>query len=414
LAFYGILVPWSQLAFVFLPAALVGGLIGERQNRLTKIITMNSLRPAFSESSAKILARVVAAKEDENMTRERIVTLVNIDVVGFAKTIENTLPEESTRQISSFLEIIFDLVHKHGGFVSDYSPDHILAVFGHGLGAKRAKTERNHVRVALQCATEIQAKSVELMHVLGTGVSSPFPVRIAINSSMVRLGLVQIGEKVEFKTIGVGVALARQLSSHCEPFRILLSSSSAEILKVDAGEPMASLGLARSIGTDSSPELLTVFELDPFADDRELLDKATDIYRSYNNIKREDNRFAFPRGAEPLLRSHLGNFEVLDFSLTGMRLKSATYLSAGSVFQAWPAEFDAASPEFKMNLTVHWGAPDKASPTGREKFFLGVRYSGHSPEELAAMVAYFHKQLALCNDGVGELPRAETEEDWAS
>ncbi len=415
LVLHGTLLNWSQIAFVFLPAALVGGWIGMRHDWLTRTLLTQSLRPSFPEKDAQRLASVLSDADDGSFTRERLVTLVEVDVVGFAKTIENTIPEESTRQIGDFLNALFGIIHSHGGFVSDYSPDRVLAVFGHGLGMKKRQEDKNHVKAALACAKALQIKSVDMMHELGTGVTSPFPVRVAINSSLVRLGLVHIGDRLEFKTIGTGVALARQLAGHCEPFRILMSASSADLLNLGGEDVLQKEGFERCMGAADSPDLQTVFELDPFSQDAELLNKATELFRSYNHIKREDNRFAFPRGGEPMIRTNIGQFDVLDFSITGLRLRSSTFLTSGSVFQAWPAAFDMTNASFKMNLTVHWGAPDKASPSGRQRYFLGVRYSGHTPEELAAMLDYFHRILAESSEGVGlaEAPISEID-DWAS
>jgi class 3 adenylate cyclase len=409
------LLPWSQIAFVYLPATLIGGMIGIRQDTIARILMRERFHPAFPRDTADKISESIDPSDEDSATKERLVTLVDIDVVGFSTTVENTLPEDSTRQISDFLNAIFSVIHEHNGFVSDHSPERLLAVFGHGIGDKRKlKGQGNHVRSALLCATAVQKKSVELMHAYGAGVMSPFPVRIAINSSMVRLGLVQIGDKVEFKTIGAGVALARQLSAHCEPFRILLSSSSAELLKVEEGDNFESLGLERSAGLGGSPDLTTVFELDPFADDRETLNHATEIFRSFNKIKREDNRFGFPLGAEPIMRSSMGPFEILDFSQTGLRLRSRTFLTSGSSFQIWPAEFDDLESTLRMSLTVHWGAPDEASPAGRERFILGVRYTGHSQDQLSTFVAYFHKKLALSQEGFGQEKHSGDEDEEAS
>jgi class 3 adenylate cyclase len=412
LAVENLLIPWAPIAFVLLPASLAGSFIGARFLATTNGLVKANLSPAFSHDDATQIAQDF---ESEGFTtRECLATLLDLNVVGFSTTVENTLPQETTHLLNSFLNPLIEIVHSHGGFLSELSPDRMVAVFGHGI--TRRDASRDQVTKALQCACEIQKKSVELIHAYGAGVMPPFPVRCGINSSMIRIGALEIAGKFDLKAVGAGVEVARKLAVDCQPFRILLSTSSVEILQSETESKLQRWALENFTRVDDSRCNGEAFEVDPFEEDREGLAAATDLYRSYNQIKREDNRFAFPRGAAPILNGSVEgeSFDLLDFSLTGLRLRSSRYLKIGATLEMTPAEFSEGSSPLLLMAAVHWAAPEVSLPSGRESYILGVRFINMTTQQLETVAHYLHGKLAAARKGVVVPVTAIEENDWAS
>lgn len=411
LALDNLLLPWAPIAFVLLPASLAGSIVGARFFATANGVVRSNLVPAFSSDDARKIAKDF--ETEDFTTRECLATVLDLNVVGFSTTIENTLPQETTHLLSSFLNSLIEIVHARKGFLSELTPDRMVAVFGHGLN--RHDSVRDHVTLAIQCACEIQKKSVELMHAYGAGVMPPFPVRCAINSSMIRLGAIEIAGKYDLKAVGAGLEVARKLAADCQPFRILLSTSSAEVLKSEAESKIQRWALENLTRVDDSRCKGEAYEVDPFEDDRDGLAAATDLYRSYNQIKREDNRFAFPRGAAPILNGSQDgeSYDLLDFSLTGLRLRSSRYLKIGAAVELIPAEFIEGASPLLLHAVVHWAAPEVSLPSGRESYILGVRFINMTPAQLETVSGYFHSKLAAALKGM-DAPVSQTEIDWVS
>jgi class 3 adenylate cyclase len=412
LAIENLLIPWAPIAFVLLPASLAGCFIGARFFATATGLVKANLVPAFSHDEA---AQIAQDFESEDFTtRECLATLLDLNVVGFSTTVENTLPQETTHLLNSFLNPLIEIVHSHGGFLSELSPDRMIAVFGHGI--TRSDTSRDHVTRALQSACEIQKKSVELIHAYGAGVMPPFPVRCGINSSMIRVGALEIAGKFDLKAVGAGVEVARKLAADCQPFRILLSTSSVEILQSESESKIQRWAIDSLTRVDDSRCNGEAYEVDPFEEDREGLAAATDLYRSYNQIKREDNRFAFPRGAAPILNGSVegDSYDLLDFSLSGLRLRSSRYLKIGATIEMTPAEFSEGASPLRLLATVHWAAPEVSLPSGRESYILGVRFINMTTPQLENVAHYFHGKLAAARKGVDVPASVNEESDWAS
>ncbi len=391
-----VILPWTEMAFVFLPACLLGGFYRLFRERQQEELLHSQFSVALTEHQIPEFAALYAEAPEESL--ECCVTLMDIDVIGFSKTIENTPPADTVRQITELLSDMIRIVHQHGGIVSEVSADGLLVAFGDELvrsedsyaESNLALLHQGHVTSALMCAREIQVHSVGRIHDFNSNALPPFPVRIALNTCTARLAVLNLFGRLETQIIGAGVDLVKQLAARCEPFLILASESSLEVLKTEAGHSLENWSTPRSVQFEDSNEWLASYEFNPFNEDPQQLRHATEIFRSYNQIKREDNRFAFKKGRECSLQSDEGAFDVLDFSQTGLRLRSTHYIANGATFKLWPAEFPESEAPFRAAVTVQWGGPSTQDP---DQFIIGVRYSSLAKAESQRILHYFHQRL---------------------
>lgn len=400
---FDLVMPWLDVTFVLIPSAVIAGFRGWHRQGLARAELSAFFRHTVrADTQVSLLERAPAGDGEE--AYERVVTLMDVDVVGFAKTIENSAPDETGPQLSQILTELIAIVHRYNGFVSEVSPDGLLVAFGHGFNPSGAaspagKQGLNHAADALLCARELQLYSVSRIHSYTSTALPPFPVRISLCSCTVRFVFLEIMGSLQARIVGAGVDTARQLAAHCEPFRILASTSTMEILTASESQKPKKWSTPRHVKFSDSRDWFAAFEFNPFDHDPELLKQAHEIYRSYNKIKREDTRLAFPRGAEPGLASEVGAFEVLDFSETGLRLRAKNYFSSGTMFKLWPAEQDESSAAFRAGVIVQWGAP---SARAKDQFILGVRYSALTETEREQILHHFHMRLEQATRANGQ------------
>ena len=141
-----------------------------------------------------------------------------IDMVGFSMSSEDLTPRLALARLSSNITYLKEKIYQHGGEVNKTLGDGLLAYFGYPVTGNN----RNHAEDALKCAIEIQQdclkRCVEKENNMFT-----YPLRIGINTDLVYIGV--IGDESDISLVGSAVIFASRLESSCEPFRIMLGST---------------------------------------------------------------------------------------------------------------------------------------------------------------------------------------------
>ena len=94
--------------------------------------------------------------------RERVVSVMFIDVVGFSLMIERELPRIAFDSLKRVLNEMTDIVHQYDGIVNKNLGDGLLCFFGYSI--ENDTVSFDHADKAVACALEIQRKNIE--HIL--------------------------------------------------------------------------------------------------------------------------------------------------------------------------------------------------------------------------------------------------------
>jgi adenylate cyclase len=152
------------------------------------------------------------------------VTVLFADVVG-SMHIAAAVGSERLREImAALLDVSGAVVNRYGGTVDKFTGDGIMAVFG----APRA-LEDHAVRACL-AALEIQAEARVLSAEVGGRDAVDLELRIGLNSGQVIAG--EIGSTTaSYTAIGEQVGMAQRMESVAPPGGVMLSDSTARLVK---------------------------------------------------------------------------------------------------------------------------------------------------------------------------------------
>jgi class 3 adenylate cyclase/tetratricopeptide (TPR) repeat protein len=179
------------------------------------------------------------------------VTVLFADVKGSMELAEQLDPEEWSKIMQRFFQILADGVERFEGFVDKFTGDGIMALFGapiaHEDHAQRACYAALHLRDELKrYATELR---------LSRGLD--FSVRMGLNSGNVVVGRIGDDLRMEYTAQGHTVGLAQRMEQVAAAHAICLSEATAKA--VSGYFALHDLGPARIKGAS---ELLRVFELE--------------------------------------------------------------------------------------------------------------------------------------------------------
>jgi adenylate cyclase len=153
-------------------------------------------------------------------------TILFTDIEGFTSISETLPPEKLIKALNHYFSLIATPIHKHGGVISQFQGDAVLATFN------VPKPDQNHASHAVRAAIEIQ--SVLEKEEFGDGVA--FNTRIGINTGSVVGGLVGSGERVGYTVHGDNVNLAARLEQMNKEYGTRIIVSEYTLAEIPPGE----------------------------------------------------------------------------------------------------------------------------------------------------------------------------------
>lgn len=323
-AFHSVVVPWLFPFTAFLSAATMTFAektrLGERK--------VQALRQALEGALPKEDLEVLL-KRPERISfeaRERVVTLMFIDVVGFSLFAENMLPRLAFDQLKNLLETIGHAVHAFGGIIDKTLGDGLLCYFGYSFDHDSSSPD--HAEKALACALRIQRDSLSRNLDAAESGDPIYPLRIGINTASCYLGDLGSGERVDFTVVGNGVNFAKRLEGAAESHSVLVGSTTHDLVK-SLGLPTDSV-TKRFIRIKHHSELVEAYEYDPFYAEPDLKQKALEAFRKASNMQRADRRWAIPGHIKIKAATDFGPGELVNFSGSGLSLKLERLLAKGT------------------------------------------------------------------------------------
>ncbi len=159
--------------------------------------------------------------------RRRLTVLFG-DMVGFTTLADRVEGEVLTQVINEYISAMSQVVHDHGGTVTEFAGDGLMALFG----APEPMDPEDQVLSAVRAAQDMQARFPVLNETWSrSGVGEPLAMRIGVNTGVLSVGSFGSGGRVTYTAIGLQANVAARIQSHCEPGGILLSEASWHLVK---------------------------------------------------------------------------------------------------------------------------------------------------------------------------------------
>lgn len=319
----GWVLPWlaPSLSFASVGFCLVGFRVREAERKAQYI------RQTF-EGSVQPETLHQLAQHPEKLTleaRERVLTIVFIDIVGFSLMVENQLPRTAFESLRGLIEDLSTVVHNHGGIVNKTLGDGLLCFFGYSFEEDREFPD--HAEQALQAALEIQQSNVHRMLKAARNREPVFPLRIGINTAAVFLGNLGTGSRLDFTVIGNGVNFTKRLEGACRAHSVLVGTNSKELI-----EPLGTVarGTKRMITIKHHSDMVESWEYDPFIDKPELRDQAEEAYKTAAYLTRVERRWTVADPEKIIVTTISGVAHLLNFSSTGLSISLAGLIPNGT------------------------------------------------------------------------------------
>jgi class 3 adenylate cyclase len=259
--------------------------------------------------------------------RERIVTLMFIDIVGFSMSSESMLPRVAFDCLKGLLSKISDVVHAHNGVVDKTLGDGLLCYFGYRFDTD--VTVSDHSEKAVRCGIAIQ-ELLLVENLLAARSKSPiYPLRIGINTASCYLGDLGSGHRIEFTVVGNGVNFAKRLEAACATHCLMIGATTADLVNgISFGECILT---PKMIKIKHHAEPLVAWEINPFLD-RSLETAEIDVaFRELEQYRRATERIVVNDFDTIIVTSEGGPAQILNFSGTGVNLRFEAALPHGTV-----------------------------------------------------------------------------------
>jgi len=340
-SYQGIIVPW------FLP------LTSCMSVAITIFAEKTRLGEKKSQALRASLAGLVAADDLKSLlrnpdsvsleARERVVTLMFIDIVGFSLLAENILPRIAFEQLKKLLAQLGDCVHAYGGIIDKTLGDGLLCYFGYRFEGDASIAD--HAEKALRCGIKIQEDNLARNIEAERGGEAIHPLRIGINTASCYLGDLGSGSRIDFTVVGNGVNFAKRLEGACAMHSVLMGATTNDLVR-DIGLPGAAF-TKRLIRIKHHSELVEAYEYDPFVAQPQLRKEALDGFKKYANFDRLDHRWPVNDATKVQLNTNVGPGYLANFSPGSLGVRLMQLLDPGTSLRI---EMDAKNGALKALL----------------------------------------------------------------
>ncbi|RDE19540.1 adenylate/guanylate cyclase domain-containing protein [Motiliproteus coralliicola] len=216
-------------------------------NRMLKGLRENETsQRLFGQYVPQAVAHELLQQQGELKPRQSEATVLFCDLEGFTRLSQQLEPSRLVETLNSYFSSVVDIIESHGGVVTQFQGDAVLAIFNVPL----ADTE--HARKAWQAGCDI-LRRVEQSRFC----DQQLHCRIGINSGELVAGSVGAKQRLNYTVHGDAVNLAARLESMNKIYgtRLLVSESTARQL---TGEPLAYVAEAMVRGREGKVRLYTL------------------------------------------------------------------------------------------------------------------------------------------------------------
>jgi class 3 adenylate cyclase len=178
--------------------------------------------PPFPRTTWSDAVEPARPGEDTLATETCQVSILRLDIAGFTKLTDSHPLDQVLSDLSTYLDISTQLVHRHQGNVHKYLGDGFLSVFADADDAVRA----GHA---------IQQAAADFNHRQSLNGGLVFPTRVGIASGEVAVTSLGSHDHQDRTVIGKPVNLAERLQEKATPGEVWLSHSTFDQLRDQSG-----------------------------------------------------------------------------------------------------------------------------------------------------------------------------------
>jgi adenylate cyclase len=209
-----------------------------------------TIRRAFGRYLHPQLVHSLIATGFESQPGARIATILFTDVAGFTAMAERMTPEQVVRVLNEYFTAITAPIESHGGMITQYQGDALLAVFN--VPFENSQHAANAVRAALEILATVRRRT------FGDGVR--LHTRIGINTGEVVAGSVGSESHVTYTVHGDAVNLAARLEALNKEHGTSLLLSESTVKQLDDTFRCARIGELPIRGKEQSVVVYRVSE----------------------------------------------------------------------------------------------------------------------------------------------------------
>jgi class 3 adenylate cyclase len=224
----------AGLAVVAFAALIIGPAMAFANERDLRIRYVNERTIEYQRqlirryAPSSVITRIEVGDDSVDRPQRRRITVFSSDVVGFTAMADRIDPEALAHIINDYLGSVSDLIERHGGTVTEFAGDGVMAIFG----APEEAEPIDQVRSAIDAARELQTSLTvwsRAWHEHGT--VEPTSARIGINTGVVSVGTFGSAIRATYTGIGLQMNIAARVQAQAEPGGILLSNTSWHLIK---------------------------------------------------------------------------------------------------------------------------------------------------------------------------------------
>ncbi len=223
-----------SLTYIPVAALLVGpamAFANERdlRNRYVRELVIEHQRQLIRRyAPSSVVSRIELGDSSIDQPQRRRITILSSDVVGFTAMADRIDPEALAHIINDYLGAVSDLIERHGGTVTEFAGDGVMAIFG----APDEIAPVDQVRSAIAAAQELQRSLVDWSRAwYAHGIVEAANARIGINTGVVSVGTFGSAIRATYTGIGLQMNIAARVQAQAEPGGILLSNTSWHLVK---------------------------------------------------------------------------------------------------------------------------------------------------------------------------------------
>mgnify|MGYP003683232297 CR=1 FL=1 len=264
--------------------AKISSIKDERERLVTQVGNLKNSLSLIAPS--ELIDKVINNSEILSQAPQKhTISVMFIDIVSFTQFITMDGSETALFDATKAVDDLKSTIRNHGGIIDKTLGDGILCFFGY---LEKGDVRKSSALAALKCANSIQSMAADNL-VNRTQQRFSFAFRIGINTDDIYVGNMGTVDRPDLTLSGVGVVLASRLEQSCEPFKVMLGSTTYKVAK-DTLRAQGKL-VPKLIMMKHQVELLEAFEYNPFWDSAEHLRKARAEFYDQLKLAMSEQRY---------------------------------------------------------------------------------------------------------------------------
>lgn len=181
---------------------------------------------------------------------KRNVTIMLTDLRGFTAIAEASEPEQVVRMLNGYLEVMFDVIERFNGTISDIVGDSLVVLFGAPKGLP------DRAQCAVACAIAMQNAMAQVNRDNHTAGLPEIEMGVGLHDDAVIVGNIGSSKRLQYSVVGSGVNMASRIESCSVGGQVLVSQSVVD----EAGDALCIDG-QRDVRSKGAEGDLRIYEI---------------------------------------------------------------------------------------------------------------------------------------------------------